>query len=90
MLLLLRWTSEDQKQLTEKKLQDTLADIGCVLLSVTGPSGHTTVLTRWSSSSEGFKKLLKSRMKERSLQSQEMDGGHEELPSLEHRGRYGC
>lgn len=80
MLLLLRWTSEDQKQLMEKKL----LDIGRVLLSVTGQSGHTAVLTRWSSSSEVFKKLLMSRMKERSLQSQEMDGGHVELPSLEH------
>lgn len=84
MLLLLRWTSEDQKQLMEKKLLDTLADIGCVLLSVTGQSGHAALLTRWSSSSEGLKKLLISRMKERSLQSQEMDGGHAELPSLEH------
>lgn len=84
MLLLLRWTSEDQKQLMEKKLLDTLVDIGCVLLSVTGQSGHTAVLTRWSSSSEVFKKLLISRMKERSLQSQEMDGGYAELPSLEH------
>lgn len=84
MLLLLRWTSEDQKQLMEKKLLDTLVDIGRVLLSVTSQSGHTAVLTRWSSSSEVFKKLLMSRMKERSLQSQEMDGGHVELPSLEH------
>lgn len=83
-LLPLSWTSEGQKQLMEEKLLDTLEDAGRVLVSVTGQSGHTAALTRWSSSSERFKKFLTSRMKEWSLQSQEVDGGQAELPSWEH------
>lgn len=67
----------------EKKLLDTLEAIGRVLgLVTTVQSGHTAVLTRWSSSSKVFKNLVTSEMKERTLQCQETDGGHARAPQL--------